>query len=369
MGRILWIFLVSRIGVLLLIGCMKWLFGFPEEMPDQIHLDHPILNILNLYDSYNYAQITMEGYSEERLTVFFPLFPLMTRALVMVGLDVYAAGVLLSNLFFLGSLWAFDHLMIQRGVNLHIRRRILWVLSLFPSSFYLGAFYTESLFLYIALLSFLMWGKGKKEWAYLLGGLAATTRVIGVFIPLAFFLDQLLHRKMTWKDVLFSFFSFLIFAMYPGYLWVFKGDPFLFISAQDYYFRIPGYPFEAIWADVQNLINSKPFQPLILIHFVVLIFIIFYIWTTIRSNQLNADFLFAMGAIVLPLSSVSTIASDIATHGLIRYILPAFPFFIFLGKQWEEWRKSRIKLYLGITVWVFTTVYCYSVLSMKGFLA
>jgi len=188
--------------------------------------------------------------------------------------------------------------------------------------------------------------------------------VIGVFIPLAFFLDQLLRRKATWKDVKFSFLSFLLFAIYPGY---FKGDPFLFIPSQEYYPRIPGYPFEAIWVDVQILVNSELIQPFVLIHFVDLFLIAFYTWTTIRSNQINADLLFALGAIVLPLSSLATIASDIATHGFIRYILPAFTFFIFLGQQWGEWRKSRIKLSIGLTVWVFATVYCYS--SVKGFLA
>lgn len=392
LNTVLLLFVVSRLII----------FGFLSlAQPDtvhyadnQLHLDNPILDRFILYDSDNYAQIAAEGYTEDRLTAFFPLFPLLVGGFVSIsGMNVYWAGFVLSNLFFVCSLLLLYQLMAKRGLSERVRIMTLFVLAFFPSSYFFSAFYTESFFLFLALLAFRFWEDEKRGAAYFIGGLAALTRIVGVWIPLAFFMERWIRRKLDVKDLAYAFISSLIFLLYPFYLWLTKGDPLLFLKVQPIYFeRHSTIPFFPILQDIVTLIGRynehRLSDPIIVIH--VLLFLIFigYLISSIRLLQKGAavpwsEFFYTFGLVLMPLSSILIHpVIRVSSHGFMRYFLTVFPLFIFLGHMLNQvmiradknsgqpfvfvWKSA---IYLVLFIWGSMSIYIFYILRTKGFVA
>jgi Gpi18-like mannosyltransferase len=385
--KILLLFIVSRFLMFLFLSV-----GQTDEVQyanNQLKLDNPLLDHFVYYDSYNYAQIATKGYTENRLTAFFPLYPLIVRGVTSVtGIDVYWAGFLLSNFFFIGSLWLLYTLMEKRGLGERIRLLTLSALVYFPSSFFFSAFYTESFFLFLALLAFWFWDNEKRGAAYFIGGLAALSRIVGVWVPLAFFVERLIRRKLDVKDCAFTLMSSLMFFSYPVYLWLTKGEPLLFLKvmAPDYgrYSTIPFYP---IYQDIVTSIETSRIEPIIIFHVLLFVIFISYLITTIRLQLRGvtivwSEVLYTFGLILMPLSSILIQPIQIASHGFMRYFLTVFPLFIFIGRHLDQLLKRANRNsghssyivwksigYTSLFIWVAITLFIFMTLRFKGFVA
>lgn len=77
---------------------------------------------------------------------FFPLLPLLIKAVMSTGVVGTAAGILLSNGAFLGALFYLRALAEREWGNDNAARAV-WLLALFPTAIFTFAPYTESLFL------------------------------------------------------------------------------------------------------------------------------------------------------------------------------------------------------------------------------
>lgn len=136
------------------------------------------------FDGEHYASIAYQGYLP--LTYFyFPMFPLVTKFLAGIlggGFKSIAlSGLLISNIsFFIGlvGIWKLVRIDFKEG----IAKLTILLLLLFPTSFYFGAFYTESLFLALAVWS--LYFSRKKKWLYagILGAFLTATRITGLAI-------------------------------------------------------------------------------------------------------------------------------------------------------------------------------------------
>ncbi|MFD0696831.1 hypothetical protein ACFQZT_22450 [Paenibacillus sp. GCM10027628] len=381
------IFLLFVVSRLIMFGFLS--IGQPDQIhyaDNQLQVDNPVLDRFILYDSYNYAQIATEGYTEDRLTAFFPLFPLIVRGFTAVtGMDVYWAGFVLSNFFFVCSLWLLYQLMTKKGLSERVKILTLSVLVCFPSSYFFSAFYTESFFLFLALLAFRFWGNKKREAAYFIGGLAALTRIVGVWIPLAFFAERWIRRKLDVKDFIWAALSSLMFAVYPVYLWLTKGEPLLFLKvmAPDYG-RYSAIPFSPIYQDIVTSIQTGRIEPIIIFHMLLFLIFISYMISTIRQHNVVpwSEVIYTFGLVLMPLSSTLNRAVQISSHGFMRYFLAIFPLFIFLGKHVDQvliradknsghaqfivWKSV---IYFALFIWVSVSLYVWLVLRFKGFVA
>lgn len=384
---ILLLFVVSR---LIIFGFLS--IGQPDQthyVDNQLQLDNPILDHFILYDSFNYAQIATEGYAENRLAAFFPLYPLIVKGVTSItGIDVYWAGFLLSNIFFIGSLWLLHKLMEKRGLGERVRFLTLSALVFFPASYFFSAFYTESFFLFLALLAFRFWDNEKRGVAYFIGGLAALSRIVGVWVPLAFFVERLIRRKLDVKDCAFALMSSLMFFSYPVYLWLTKGEPLLFLKvmAPDYgrYSTIPFYP---IYQDIVTSVETSRIEPIIILHILLLVIFISYLVSIIRLQQSGvtivwSEVIYTFGLILMPLSSILNQPIHIASHGFMRYFLTVFPLFIFIGMHLDQLLKRGNRTfghssfivwksvgYTTLFLWVSFTLYIFLALRFKGFVA
>lgn len=194
------------------------------------------------FDGVHFLSIAVNGYITEGR--FLPLFPLTIKFLgFILGLGqlsyegTYIAGFLISNLSLLLSLNLL-YKIIKSEYSEEVARRALLFLLTFPTAFFLGSIYSESLFLLLSLLSFYFASKSKWFISSLSGMLLSSTRFLGIFILPALIYEFIQRNKknsFTSGKNLFSLASFLIipgllvgFSMYCFYKW---GDALYFLNA------------------------------------------------------------------------------------------------------------------------------------------
>ena len=151
------------------------------------------------FDGVHYLTIINKGYFGTGLIqAFFPLFPLIIKYLNFAN-NSLITGLIISNILaylLIISFYLFAKTFFKKHAWLS-----LFVLLTFPSSFFFGAFYTESLFLILVLLSFIMANKKKWLWAGILASLASATRVIGIVLIPALLIEYLLGNETLFNFI------------------------------------------------------------------------------------------------------------------------------------------------------------------------
>jgi hypothetical protein len=133
------------------------------------------------WDAFHFQAIAENGYptSIAREWAFWPGYPLLTRALG----GGWVAGVLVAvacSVAALALLWK----LAAEAYGAATARRAVWLIALFPGGLFLGAYYSESLFLLETVAAVYAARRGRWVLAGLLGAAAALTRSIGVLIVL-----------------------------------------------------------------------------------------------------------------------------------------------------------------------------------------
>lgn len=201
-------YLLTRF-LLLLVGWFSEYFrrnmNFPlKEIAERgwYFTPHRFLDIWGRWDSGWYMIIVKNGYqpSSDIMTIqsnvaFFPFYPYLVRfvsnLLPFFAISegrIFFIGVMLSNLFFIGSIILLYKLVFELFQDQALAKRSVWFLVLYPASFFFSSFYTESTFLFFVLLAFYF--SEKKFWlgAGIAGLVLSVTRPNGVIIliPLLF---------------------------------------------------------------------------------------------------------------------------------------------------------------------------------------
>lgn len=200
------------------------------------------------FDGVHYLKIAYEGYLAQNSQAFFPVFPFLIKLLNVFPRDValdpryfidpsfFYTGLILSNAFCLLFLVYFYKLL-----RLDFSRKssfISLILLLgFPTAFYLGSIYSESLFLFLSVASIYLFRKEKYLFSGILAMLASATRVFGVFLFLIFAIEMITSWKETdihknWLKIGVAVSPILGILLYMFYLRVNYGDPLLFAHVQ-----------------------------------------------------------------------------------------------------------------------------------------
>jgi len=181
-----------------LITCFATLFVLKDFSAQSLNVND-WLHSWSHWDANQYNAIALYGYQQWWKTVFFPLFPLLQRGLMVVTHDPLFAGLIISNVAGLGMLTVLYRL-VEEDFDAERAYRTVLYLSLFPTAFFFAAAYTESLFLFLALLSFYSMRHGHWWVAGLLGLLAVLTRQAGLFLLVPFYYEYLRQRG-DFKDL------------------------------------------------------------------------------------------------------------------------------------------------------------------------
>ncbi len=136
------------------------------------------------FDGVHYLGIAKDGYAYQFTQAFFPLYPISIKILsTLTGLNLVVSALLLSNAAFLVGLFAF-YALVKKYFT---RQTAFWsciFLLTFPTSFYFGSIYTESLFFLLVILSFYLYERGVILPALIIGFFASLTRLVGVFLSI-----------------------------------------------------------------------------------------------------------------------------------------------------------------------------------------
>jgi hypothetical protein len=148
------------------------------------------------WDSAWYLVIAQRGYrvagypSPLARSAFFPLYPLLIAAVGDLGAPLVVAGLLVSLVAFVASLYGLHRLTTLElahahgpdGVPADAARLAVLACAFFPMAFFFSAVYSESLYLALTLGVFWCARRGRWGWACVLGALASATRNSGVIV-------------------------------------------------------------------------------------------------------------------------------------------------------------------------------------------
>lgn len=186
------------------------------------------------FDGIFYIRIASQGY-EEFEQAFFPLYPLLMNLFSKVWDNKLVIGLLISNISFILGIFVF-----KKYLDLVVRdkNKVFWsliFLLVFPTSFFFGAVYTESLFFLLIICAFYFFKKENFLLAGLFSYFAATTRFIASilivpFMVYLFFKDK--RFKLSLSKLIPLAAPLLGLTTYSFYLWKTFGNGLMFFTSQ-----------------------------------------------------------------------------------------------------------------------------------------
>ena len=304
-----------------------------------------VVDVWARWDSDWYLRIAEHGYSWPSSTpAFFPLYPLAVACggWLLLGHDLLA-GVLVSLAAGTAAFALLYRLTLEQLGEGAARRTVLF-LAVAPTTLFFGAVYSESLFLLLAVLSFVLAERGRLAGAGAAAGLALLTRSAGVALlpALVVFAWRQPRRARALAGVAVAP---LLFALYPALLAVWIGRPFAFIDAQ-----------KAIWER-----RLSPLGPLggvvaALRHHALLdlsVALAVCVLGVVAWRRIGAPYgLYAITSVVMPLSFVS---AKVPLWSIQRFAVVVFPAFMALSTVARS-RRATILVASMLAAWLCSYV-------------
>jgi len=190
-----------------------------------------IADLWNRWDAPHFLYIAENGYTNvgdpANFIVFPPLFPLTVKLLTLITRNYVWSAIILANIFFVAGAVVFYHL-VAKIWHKDVAQKALFLLLIFPTSYFFSAPYTESLFFFLSITSFYLAYKKLWLWAGILAGLSFLTRHPGIFLLPALWIYWY-HSDKKIKNLLFITVPFLLcVSMYLFINWKVYGHPFMF---------------------------------------------------------------------------------------------------------------------------------------------
>lgn len=357
------IFLWSRLA--LWAAAIFALLAFvPNRNPNADRWDTPRLHELGYgidiwarWDSDWYLLIAQEGYSESPSSTpaFFPLYPGLVAALGRLLAGHYVlAGVLLS-LAACAAAFVLLHRLARERLGAEGARRAVLYLAVFPTALFLGAVYSESLYLALALGSFLLAERGRFLGAGALAGLAMLTRPVGVALLPA--LAVLAWRSSDRRRALLGAAAALpLAAVYPVLLGLWIGEPFAPLRAQEgIWERTLSWagPLGGLWDGVAALADADPARTFALNVQQLAFTLLFLGLAVLAWRRFGAPYgVFALVSLAIPLSFP---AERFPLLSMSRFGLVVFPLVLALAALGARQRLHEAivavsSLLLGVAV-------------------
>lgn len=343
--KIFYIFLSWRMGLFIVAFISGLLISFGNKFPYaesllfNSHLPKFIWSFAN-FDGVHYLTIAKSGYAANFTQVFFPLYPILMRTLNILINNYVLSGLIISNLaFFLSLVLFYKLLKLDFDDNKIINTILLFII--FPTSFYFGSIYTESLFFLFVIASF--YSARKNNWllAGFFGFLASLTRFFGVFLLPALLIECYLQKRSL-RSVIPLMLIPIGLSLYMLYLKTNFNDPLFFIHAQPVFGaqRTSGdiilFP-QVVFRYIKILLSVNPLSlPFFnaLFEFIVSILFLFLSLAALIKTRLSYS-IFSFVAYIIP-TLTGTFSS------MPRYVLILFPCFIIIGQLKSSVLKNLI---------------------------
>jgi Gpi18-like mannosyltransferase len=218
----------------------------------------PGWHVFCAWDSVFYEKIATYGYEHlinERqfvFIVFFPLLPLLSRALMTFGLPFEVAGTLVNNLAFLGAAIVLYTWMNERyGIN--IAKWTTAVLVWCPLSLFGTVIYAEGLYLLFSTAALRAFDKKQYLGTALWGSLATAARPTGIALIPAFLLVSAIENRGI-KAFIASLASGSGLFLFSLYCQIKLGDALAFLHAQKAWRPTLGFDWLHWWKMLMQIV-------------------------------------------------------------------------------------------------------------------
>ncbi|MBI2031259.1 MAG: hypothetical protein HYT08_01455 [Candidatus Levybacteria bacterium] len=316
------------------------------------------------FDGEHYLNIAKYGYGIYQ-QAFFPLFPLLIKFFSLFFMGNY----ILSALFIVHVSLLISLIFLYKLASMDFKTdTVKWTLIFllfFPTAFFLGSIYTESLFLAFVFSSFYFMRRQKFTLTSILIGFASATRIIGIFLLIPLLLEFYLSRiknVSNLKSYLLNFLSFTLISSsgvlaYMIYLWVNYQDSFLFIHTQPAFgaersggeiILLPQLFFR--YVKILTTLNPLTHNYLIALLEIIIFSAFLLLLMLFRKNIRFSYVLFSLFAIIVPTFS-GTLSS------MPRYTLVVFPIFILLARIKKTVYKLLLLTILSILLIILTSFF------------
>ena len=316
------------------------------------------------WDTISYLGIAILGYRQDASIAFMPLYPVLIRLTSpLFGGNHLLAALALSTFFCIVAIILMYELFAATYPQAIARDAVVLFLT-FPTSFFLFSGYTESLFIALVLVFWLLARKRRWFLAALVAGLATLTRLQGVILSavllwmmLTSLIEQPAADSMGQLRQLFVIFRSsrqkLLTAVHPA-AWLTVWIPLLIAAGYQLWLRLAGYGSIAIALRTYwKLETVPPWTGFILFlqrlptarfHYMdwidLMLFIVVLIASLMGLRRLDPAFSLYIWLTLAVLLTRGTPPHLLASYS--RYFLALFPLFL-LPAQWRN-RSQRLTL-------------------------
>ncbi len=318
------------------------------------YLSNPYLWSLANFDGEHFLSISQNGYGSLNY-FFFPLYPILMKFITGFFSNTIAnylySGIFISHLFFFFGLLGF-HKLLSFDFKSKFSKLVIILLLIFPTSFYFGSIYSESLFFFLCIWSFYFVRKKNFLIAGILASLATATRLVGIALIIPIIYEFMIDwkRNINFKNILGIIILPLGLTLYMYYLWIKTGDPIIFFNAVDIFgeqrqssiILLPQVFYRYFFKLIPNLnlsYFSGSFFPILELSIAILfLLILIFSFKTMRRSY----WIFLLIGYLIPTFSGSF-------SSLPRYVVVLFPAFIYLASFLNKNNIIRF-LFFGVSL-------------------
>lgn len=212
--------------------------------------------VFHAWDSENYRAIATTGYEfvndgKSHTLAFFPLFPLIVRVLMNLGLPFEVAGTLINNLAFFAALY-FLYFWVKEQYGESAAQWATAVVAWCPLSLFAAVIYTEGLYLFLSTAALRAFDKHHYGWTAFWGAIATATRPTGIALIGAFAIAAWKQRRPP-IAYLASFATAAGIILFSIYCTIQFGDPLGFIHAQRGWRPTLGFDWQGWWKMIMQV--------------------------------------------------------------------------------------------------------------------
>lgn len=297
-------------------------------------ISNPLISSWSNFDGIYYLLIAANGYTVN--AGFFPLFPLSINILSYIFGNTlafnptqYFTALTLVSLYFLLAL-----IVMYKLIRLDFKKNIaiwsIFFMLVFPTSFFYASIYSESLFLFLSLLTFYFARKRRWFLAGITGAFLSATRPVGIAIFPAllyeYFKSEKSKSSVKLLSTLLTPLGLIAYAFYNLQKW---GSAFYFITAQGNFLNnrsvnsVVFFPQTIFrYFKILTTVSSSHFEWWIALLEISTFFFVSFLFILAWKEKIRLSYLlFSIFCFLIPaLSGTFT--------GLPRYSMVLFPLFI-----------------------------------------
>ncbi|HEU5381067.1 MAG TPA: mannosyltransferase family protein [Ktedonobacteraceae bacterium] len=355
---------ISLHVIIFILNYMAALFLFhnyqTQGIPSAIH---SMLNFWMRWDTVHYVNIATYGYTIPQEAAFFPLYPSLIYIVSLVTGHAFLSGFLVSNVLELGMFTVCYRLIAEDFDEDRAWRCVLY-LAIFPTAFFFTAVYTESLFLFLALLSFYYMRRGRWWLAGLAMFFAGLTRTTSVALAIPFCYEYLRQHDFQWKKFRLNILSgagivggIAVFALF---CYLHYHDPLLFSHGErKFWGRVWMLPGKGFLYSLQ-IIHSFDYISFFSIHnmldlSIALTFLVLLVLCFIGPWKFSRqDWAYPLYGVTIYLFCISVPQTDLLPlASLSRYMLEILPVFILLATMGKNRNFNLFYITLSLPLFAF----------------